>query len=107
MSVTHLTASELKSRLTQGENLFLLDVREPQEYAYANIAGSMLIPLQQIPSRLGELDPERHIVVICHHGVRSMQAAVYLAHAGFSRVANLVGGIDAWSQTCDGSVPRY
>jgi rhodanese-related sulfurtransferase len=107
MPVTTLTASELQSRLVQGEDLFLLDVREPYEYEYANIPGSVLIPLHQIPSRLGELDPARNIVVICHHGIRSLQAANYLAFSGFMNVANLAGGIDAWSLNCDNSVPRY
>jgi rhodanese-related sulfurtransferase len=107
MAITTLSATELKERLAQGDDLFLLDVREPQEYRYANIAGSTLIPLQQIPARIGELDPERHIVVICHHGMRSMQAANYLAHQGFQNIANLSGGIDAWSLQCDSSVPRY
>jgi rhodanese-related sulfurtransferase len=107
MAITTLSATDLKARLAQGDDLFLLDVREPQEYRYAHIAGSTLIPLQQIPARIGELDPERHIVVICHHGMRSMQAAHYLAHQGFPNIANLTGGIDAWSLQCDSSVPRY
>jgi rhodanese-related sulfurtransferase len=107
MAVTTLSVTELRDRLTQGEDLFLLDVREPQEYHYAKIDGSTLIPLPQIPARIGELDPKRNIVVICHHGMRSMQAAHYLAHQGFTNIANLTGGIDAWSIHCDKSVPRY
>lgn len=107
MAVTTLSATELKDRLAQGEEFFLLDVREPQEYHYAKISGSTLIPLQQIPERIGELDPKRNIVVICHHGMRSMQAAAYLAQHGFANIANLQGGIDAWSLQCDSSVPRY
>jgi rhodanese-related sulfurtransferase len=107
MTVKTLTASELKDRLSRGDELFLLDVREPQEYHYARIDGSTLIPLQQIPARVGELDPTRSIVVICHHGMRSLQAANYLARRGFTKIANLSGGIDAWSLKCDSSVPRY
>ncbi|WP_374090263.1 rhodanese-like domain-containing protein [Methylomicrobium lacus] len=107
MAVTTLSATDLKDRLTQGADLFLLDVREPQEYHYAKIDGSTLIPLQQIPQRIGELDPARDIVVICHHGMRSMQAANYLANQGFASIASLTGGIDAWSLHCDSSVPRY
>ncbi|MDD1612848.1 MAG: rhodanese, partial [Methylococcaceae bacterium] len=61
----------------------------------------------QIPQRIDEIDPEREIVLICHHGVRSLQAATYLAHQGFSNISNLAGGIDAWSLNCDNSVPRY
>jgi len=107
MAVITLSPTELKDRLTQGEDLFLLDVREPQEYHFAKIDGSTLIPLQQIPARIGELEPARDIVVICHHGMRSLQAANYLAHQGFANIANLAGGIDAWSLKCDSSVPRY
>ena len=107
MPVDTLTASELKTRLEQGDELLMLDVREPHEYDYAHIAGSILIPLQLIPLRLGEIDPERHVVAICHHGIRSMQAARYLAYSGFTRVSNLSGGIDAWSVNCDSTVPRY
>lgn len=107
MTVKTLTASELKDRLSRGDELFLLDVRDPQEYHYARIDGSTLIPLQQIPARIGELDPTRSIVVICHHGMRSLQAANYLAQRGFTKIANLSGGIDAWSLNCDSSVPRY
>lgn len=107
MPITTITATELNTRLAQGEDLFLLDVREPHEHRFAKIDGSTLIPLQQIPARIGELDPERNIVVICHHGMRSMQAARYLAGHGFARISNLGGGIDAWSLQCDQSVPRY
>ncbi|MEC4746961.1 rhodanese-like domain-containing protein [Methylomicrobium sp. Wu6] len=107
MAVKNLSATELKDRLARGDDLFLLDVREPQEYHYAKIDGSTLIPLQEIPQRIGEINPERNIVVICHHGVRSSQAAHYLAHQGFASIANLAGGIDAWSLACDSSVPRY
>lgn len=107
MPITPITATELNARLAQGEDLFLLDVREPHEYRFAKIDGSTLIPLQQIPARMGELDPTRHIVVLCHHGMRSMQAAQYLAQQGFDHISNLSGGIDAWSLQCDPSVPRY
>ena len=71
------------------------------------LAGSRHIPLGQLPARLGELDKEQEIVVICHHGMRSQQACVYLQHAGFSRLYNLQGGIDAWSVACDPSIRRY
>lgn len=107
MSVKQLSATDLKKRLAQGEDLLLLDVREPYEFQYARITGSLLIPLQQIPQRLGELNSDQNIVVVCHHGMRSQQVAQYLVQAGFTRVANLMGGIDAWSCECDSSVPRY
>jgi rhodanese-related sulfurtransferase len=107
MTVKQLSATELKNKIQQEETLFLLDVREPHEFKYAHIANSVLIPLNQIPKRLGELDPLQEIVVICHHGMRSQQAANYLARSGYKKIANLTGGIDAWSCTCDSSVRRY
>lgn len=107
MTVRQLSATELKTRIQNEEQLFLLDVREPNEFEYARIENSVLIPLNQIPQRLGELDPQQEIVVICHHGVRSQQACMYLVNSGFEHVANLTGGIDAWSCDCDSSVPRY
>ncbi|MDD2659772.1 MAG: rhodanese-like domain-containing protein [Methylococcales bacterium] len=107
MTVKQLSATELKNRLQQEDKLFLLDVREPDEFAYAHIANSVLIPLNQIPKRLGELDSRQEIVVICHHGMRSQQAANYLMQSGFKNITNLTGGIDAWSCNCDSSVRRY
>jgi rhodanese-related sulfurtransferase len=107
MTVKQLSATELMNKIQQQENLFLLDVREPHEFKYAHIAESVLIPLNQIPGRLSELNPQQEIVVICHHGMRSQQAANYLVQSGYKNIANLTGGIDAWSCTCDSSVRRY
>ena len=107
MPVTQVSATELKTRIKNEPQLFLLDVREPNEFQYARIENSVLIPLNQIPQRLGELNPQQEIVVICHHGVRSSQACMYLVNSGFEHVANLTGGIDAWSCACDNTVPRY
>ena len=107
MTIKQLSPTELNNRIQQGDNIFLLDVREPHEFKYANIANSVLIPLNQIPQRLAELDQQQEIVVICHHGMRSQQAANYLERSGFKTIANLKGGIDAWSLECDRSVPRY
>lgn len=107
MSVQQISATELHARLQSVEPPFLLDVREPYEFAYARIAGSVLLPLHQIPERIDELQPGREIVVICHHGIRSQQAAMFLCHQSFQKVFNLRGGIDAWSCECDPSVPRY
>lgn len=108
MPITQLSPTELKTKLDQQrENLILLDVREPFEFKHTNIAGSQLIPLNQIPARLSELDMEQEIVLICHHGMRSMQAAQFLSQVGFTKINNLVGGIDAWSLECDSSVARY
>jgi rhodanese-related sulfurtransferase len=107
MAITQLSAIELKIKLQSNDDLFLLDVREPHEFQYAHISNSMLIPLNQLPQRVAELHLDDEIVVICHHGMRSQQAANYLAHCGFSNVSNLVGGVDAWASTCDSSMPRY
>ncbi len=97
----------LKARLDRGESVFVLDVREPVEIAIAPFPGAIHIPMGDIPSRLTELDPEREIVMVCHHGVRSAQVAMYLARMGFERILNLAGGIDAWSESADPSTPRY
>jgi len=107
MPIKQLTAIELKTKMQAKESLFLLDVREPFEFAHARIEGSVPIPLDQIPARLKELDMDQEIVVICHHGMRSMQAANFLTQVGFDNISNLVGGIDAWSLQCDSSVARY
>jgi rhodanese-related sulfurtransferase len=107
MPIKHISATELKARIQHEPHPFLLDVREPNEFQYASIENSVLIPLNQIPQRLGELNPQQEIVVICHHGIRSRQACIYLVNSGFENVINLTGGIDAWSCDCDSSVPRY
>jgi rhodanese-related sulfurtransferase len=85
----------------------LLDVREPWEVEKAAMPGITAIPMNEIPGRVGELDAQRDIVAICHHGMRSLQVAHFLARHGFARMHNLSGGIDAWSRTVDAGVPRY
>ena len=85
----------------------LLDVREPWEFEKARIEGATLIPMREVPARLAELDDEKDVVAICHHGGRSMQVAMFLEKQGFKRMHNLVGGIDAWSRTVDPAVPLY
>jgi rhodanese-related sulfurtransferase len=107
MAVTQLIPQQLKTKLDAEESLFLLDVREPAEFEYAHIYGSCLIPLNQIPQRLQEIDIDQDIVVICHHGIRSMQAANFLVQVGFKKVSNLVGGIEAWATECDPLMKRY
>ena len=89
----------------------LLDVREPAEWQAASVrvggAELLQLPMHNIPPRLSELDPERPVAVLCHHGGRSMQVAMFLQQHGFARVANIAGGIDAWSVQVDPTVPRY
>jgi rhodanese-related sulfurtransferase len=104
-----ITARDVADRLKTGEpGLVLLDVREPWEYQTAQIAGSKLMPMGEVPSRVfQELDPEAHIVTVCHAGVRSMNVAVWLRNQGFERVQSMRGGIDSWSREIDPAVPRY
>jgi rhodanese-related sulfurtransferase len=93
---------------TAPANFILLDVREPWEFATAQVEGSQLIPMGEIPSRaFQELDPDAHIVTLCHAGVRSMNVAVWLRNQGFEHAQSLQGGIDAWSILVDPKVPRY
>lgn len=91
--------------------LLLLDVREPWEFALASIridgVTTTLIPMNEIPGRLDELDPLQPVACICHHGMRSAQVVAFLARQGFARVYNLAGGIAAWSDEVDAAVPRY
>lgn len=107
MPIQQVTAPQLQTKLAQGETWLLLDVREASEYQYAHIEGSVWVPLNEVPQRLDEWDSEHAIVTICHHGMRSQQAALFLERNGFKNIANLQGGIDAWSRLCDGTVPRY
>lgn len=107
MAIKQISAVTLQQRIANDEVLFLVDVREPHEFEFTHIAGSVLIPLNQIPQRLSELDPEQEIIVICHHGIRSQQAAHYMQQHGFKNIINLTGGIAAWASECDLSMPRY
>ncbi len=102
-----VTPSELKQELDSGKEVFILDVREPHEYEICCLEGATLIPLGQVPARLEELNREHDIVVMCRSGARSGKAAQYLAQKGFPKVRNLTGGILAWSDEVDPSVPKY
>ena len=101
------TPAELKRRLDAGEPVFVLDVREPHEYDIARIEGTKLIPLGELPRRVGELDSTADIVIHCKSGKRSAKAQQILKDMGFSRVTNLTGGILRWSDDVDPSVPKY
>jgi rhodanese-related sulfurtransferase len=102
-----ITPEEVKAQLDQREKFTLLDVREPWEFETAHMCGATLIPMGDIPSRVQELDPEDHIVVICHHGVRSMNVTAWLRQQGFEKAQSMRGGIDAWSRVVDNNVPVY
>jgi adenylyltransferase/sulfurtransferase len=101
-----MTVQELKQRRDAGEDIFVLDVREPHEYQIANIGGT-LIPMNQVPQRLAEIDRNREIVVQCRSGARSQRVAEFLAAQGYANVKNLAGGILAWSDQIDPKVPKY
>jgi adenylyltransferase/sulfurtransferase len=98
---------EVKQKLDRGDNFVLVDVREPHEYKIASIPGAKLIPLGEVPERLGELDPEADIVIHCKSGMRSAKACGILRGAGFKHVRNMKGGILAWSDKVDPYVPKY
>lgn len=106
MSVPEIQAEELKNRLDQGENLFLLDVRDEYEYEISNIGGH-LIPLPELSKRLNELSPRQEIVTLCKMGPRGVKAVELLRKKGFKRVSNLRGGIHAWSDRVDRGVRKY
>jgi len=103
-----ISPEEVKTKLDVGETFTLLDVREPWEFDTARIDGAELMPMGEVPSRAHqELDPEEHIVVVCHHGVRSMNVTAWLRQQGFEKAQSMRGGIDAWSRQVDAKVPVY
>ncbi len=103
-----ITPEDTKSDLDRGAGVLLLDVREPWELQTAQIAGAISMPMGDVPSRANqELDPDNHIVVVCHHGVRSLSVTHWLRQQGFEKVQSMIGGIDAWSRRIDPTVPQY
>lgn len=107
MAPPSIEVEALKERLVAGEALAMLDVREPAELEICRFEGSIDIPLRALPSRLAELPRDRLLVVVCHHGMRSEQACVWLRGNGFGNATNLTGGIDAWATRIDPSVRTY
>lgn len=103
------TPQELKEKLDREEPFLLLDVRTPEEFALAHIGGSLLIPMNEIPSRVGEIEDflDQEIVVLCHHGIRSANVQAWLRQQGFRSVRNLTGGIERYSLEADPTIPRY
>ena len=106
VSVPEMQVEELKQKLDAGEDIFVLDVREPHEYQICNIGGH-LIPLGDLPKRVNELDSSREIVAHCRSGMRSAKAVDFLKKAGFKKVRNLAGGILAWADRVDPKMPKY
>ena len=107
MSIAQLTPQQVQDCLKKQPASLLLDVREEDEVRLCALPGSLHIPMNLIPLRHNELPDDIPIIVYCHHGIRSLNVARYLAHVGFENVANLQGGIDAWARQIDPSLPRY
>ncbi len=107
--VQEISPRELARHMANDHTVYLLDVRQRWEHETAALAGSVLIPLGELAARAGEVRPESGalLVVYCHHGVRSLSAAALLERLGHANVTSLAGGIDAWSQEVDPTVPRY
>jgi rhodanese-related sulfurtransferase len=107
MDDLEITPAETKQRLDRGEKLLLVDVREPWESEICRIEGAKLIPMGAIPANLPALDVEDDVVCYCHHGMRSLDVAVWLRAQGVERARSLAGGIERWSLEIDPQVPRY
>ena len=102
-----ITVEELKKRLDHNDKLFILDVRNPEEFQICRIPGSTLLPLPELPQRFKELNPDQEMVIHCKSGMRSLKAMNFLRQQGFRNVKNLKGGILAWADRIDPSVPKY
>lgn len=103
-----ISAGQVKALQKSGDVFLLLDVREPWEFETARMEGAKNIPMGDVPARAhAELDPEAHIVVVCHHGVRSLTVTNWLRQQGFEKVQSMRGGIDGWARTVDPKVPLY
>lgn len=105
--IPEISAVEAASRRDSDSNVVLLDVREHKELLIAQINGAQHIPMGDIPGRVQHLDPDKTLIVFCHHGARSYNVAAWLRRQGFENVLSLAGGIDAWSTEVDPRVPRY
>ena len=106
--IRQLSVSELKQKLDREPGRFVvLDVREPWELNVCSLPGTISIPMRQVPARTAELPKDKELVVLCHHGIRSQQVALYLEHVGFDKLHNVVGGIAAWARDIDTKMPTY
>ena len=106
-SIQHATPEEIQRRLEAGEDLLLVDVREPEEIAVAALPEALICPMSRARDWLDRLPKRQPLVIFCHHGIRSMQVAMALAERGHENLTNMTGGIDLWSQQVDAAVPRY
>jgi len=102
-----VTPREVKDLLARGEKIFFVDVREQWEYDTARIAGTTLIPMRDIPANLARLEEAGEVILLCHHGIRSLDAAAWLRSQGLEHVRSMAGGIDRWALEVDSAVPRY
>ena len=106
--IHQMTVTELKQRLeAPARDFMLLDVREPWERQICSFPDAKGIPMGQLPARMDEIDPDQDIIIVCHHGIRSQQVAYYLQNAGFEKLFNVRGGIDAWAREIDTSMAKY
>jgi rhodanese-related sulfurtransferase len=103
-----ITTDQARDLLAKADPPILLDVREPWEFDTAHIAGAKLMPMAEVPARaFNELDEDEPVLVLCHHGARSLSVAAWLRNQGFAKAQSVAGGIDAWSRQIDPAVPRY
>lgn len=104
----NFTPKQLQQYLTETDEApLLLDVRERWEFEYCNIANSVLIPMGKLPDKLDELDPQKEIIIICHHGIRSRQMGYYMEQMGFKHIINLDGGVERWAEDVEPTMKRY
>jgi adenylyltransferase/sulfurtransferase len=107
MNDLEITPAEAKGKLERGDGVLLVDVREPWEFEICRIEGAKLIPMGTVPANLQALDTDDDVICYCHHGMRSLDVAVWLRSQGVERAKSLAGGIDRWSAEIDPAVPRY
>jgi rhodanese-related sulfurtransferase len=107
MANIEITPREAEALLAKDKSVLLIDVREPWEYERARIEGAKLIPLREIPSNLQQIENSENVILHCHHGMRSLDAAVWLRQQGVTGARSMTGGIDRWTTEVDPLVPRY
>ena len=108
-SPIEIDCRSVRAKLVAGANLLLLDCREPREYEFVHLSDATLLPMDELPARIDELEPHRakEIIVYCHLGIRSLQVATWLRAQGFSRAKSMIGGIEQWAQEIDPTLARY